>query len=274
MYNLSMSAPHHTSTTDPARELADICQWLHHKSDAAGFEFLAESFGVNAWSREFHQVVFCILDRADFLKKIVAELDHDEDYKSEAANHIDEFKLAFTHAGFANAWSQYGLTKVGPLNAQPLKKLSASVRREVSYPKLSDDEISKLLVDVAELESWLMEHQLAENDFIRQALIDGLASFRFRLERLGWLGWGYTTKSLRDVIAAYFALERTVPTATTSPDAEAMLRKVGGALEQIFLKAKVVKDVVAVGDVMIRAYGALSLVWHHTPVAGYLTHQV
>lgn len=153
-----------TATTDPARELADICARLSHKSDAAGYEFLAGCFEVEPWSREFFQIAFCILDRADFLKRIVADLDQDDDYKLEAANHIDEVKLAFTHAAFGNAWSQFGLAKVGPLNAQPLKMLSPSVRREVSYPKLSEGEISDLLIDVAQLEAWLNDHQLAQHD--------------------------------------------------------------------------------------------------------------
>ena len=85
----------------------------------------------------------------------------------------------------------------------PIKTLSYQIRQKVSYPKLDEDDRKELLAVVSELIEWLKEHQLKEQDFIRQAIVEGLEQFRFRLERFEWLGWGYTLGSLRDVVAAY-----------------------------------------------------------------------
>lgn len=261
-----------TDRTDPARELAEICDRLNVDSKRPGAEFLALKFEVEPWSREFYQIIFCILERADFLMRVLGAVDYDEDFRAEAIRHIEDMKLAFSQSSFGNAWNQVGIKKVGPLNAQPLKMLSPAVRREVAYPKLSAEEISEILAETEQLESWLAEQQLAEHDFIRQAILDGLAHFKFRMLRLNWLGWGYATESLREVTAAYFALERTGPTAAHSPNAEAVLRKVEETMKSVFKKTKVVTDVVSAGDIMLRGYGALMLTWQSGQIAGLLPH--
>lgn len=245
--------------TDPAREIAEICARLDVPSGERGDEFLAKQFEVETWSRDFYLIVFCIVERIQFLKGIIEKLDIDSDFQAEAIQHVLAIQAAFHTSGFANAWNVHGQHHVGAANAQPLKMLSPMVRQLASYPSLDDDERADLLSDVNDLCSWLKEHQLREQDFIRQALIEGLEQLAFRIGRLKWVGWGYSLESLKEVIGAYFALERTNPTAADNPDAEAVLRKVSSFCKVFYEKAKFGKDVVEVGDFALRMYGAIAM---------------
>ena len=224
--------------TDPARELADICVKLHCHPDKRGDQHLADVFDVQPWSAEFFQIIFCIVERADFLIDLIGELDLDQDYKTEAVNHINLVKEAFSRDALAGPWKNAGYQHIAPANVQPIKMLSLAVRQLVQYPKLSDEEAHAILAEVNELTDWLDQHQTKENDFIRQALLDGLKQFRFRLERVGWLGWGYTLDSLREVIGAYLALERGMPEPGIDPVAEAALKKVSALVTGFYKKTK------------------------------------
>lgn len=259
--------------TDPARELAELCTALGGVSTAAGDDHLASLFEVSPWSTEFYQIMACIVERAENLIRIVNGLDIDEDFKGEAIVHISMVKAAFAKNPLIHAWNAQGQgsTLLSGSNIQPIKMLSPLVRAKVSYPKLSDVDVQVILAETAEFEDWLIEHQIAEQDFIRQALIDGLKQFRFRMTKIQWLGWGYTFGSLRDVIAAYKLLETTVDP-ITNPDAEAVLRKSASFFVKIFAKVGVAKETVEKADFLLRAYGAINLVQQGTSVAGLLTH--
>lgn len=257
--------------TDPARELVDLCTKLYSGVGTRGDTFLAEVFGVPAWSKEFYQIVFSIIERADYLVAIVNELPLDDDFKREAAAHVDAIKQAFGPSGLMNAWNQFGTRALAAENVQPIKMLAAMVRQKVSYPKLSTEEVTELLAEVDELLDWLMGHQTKEQDFIRQAILEGLHQFRFRLERVGWVGWGYTLDSLREVIGAYMALERGLPTKGADPVAEAILLKVGVLVKDFYEKTKFFKEAVETGDFMLRAYGAVSLLRQGSGISGLLT---
>ena len=262
-----------TTLTDPARELADVCANLAPQSEERGDNYLAKHFGVPAWSREFYQILFCITDRADFLISVVADLDLDDDFKADAVSHIAGVKEAFSINGMSNAWKNFGAPRVGSQNAQPIKMLSALVRQKIAYPKLSDEELDELVAEVDTLAGWLTDHQIKEQDFIRQAILDGLSHFRFRLARLRWVGWGYTLESLRDVIGAYMALERGIQEASVDPVAKALLKKVGAFVKEFYEKTKFARDVTETGDFMLRAYGAVSLIAHGSHIAGLISSQ-
>jgi len=120
---------------------------------------------------------------------------------------------------------------------------------------------------------FLRDHQLERQDFIRQALIEGLEQFIFRLERLRWLGWGYSLEALKDVIGAYFALERGFDTEGGDQIMDATLRKVAGALRSIYSKAGAAKDVVETSDFFLKAYGAAAIYLNTSSggVSGLLT---
>lgn len=254
-----------SAITDPARELADLCSELKGGGKATGSDFLASKFGVPAWSAEFFQIIFVITKRIDDLALIVQDLEMDDDFKREAISHLKAIKQAFTQAGLNNAWSTVEERFLNSTNIQPIKMLSPYVRKSINYPKLDKGEQAQLVLEIAELESWLKEHQIVEQDFIRQALLDGVSQFKFRLERVGWLGWGYTISSLRDVISAYMALERGFPDANISPDAGAILMKTKAAIGVVFEKMKFAKDAWETGDFALKAYGAASLMLqaHH-----------
>lgn len=252
--------------TDPARELAELLTSLQAGNvTVAGSQFLAEKFEVEAWSQDFYRIIATIMDRLAALTAIVAELPLDEDYRFEMIGHVNEIATAFSPSGFQNAWQSFGADKLSARNVQPLKGLSGLVRQQIVYRKLSGEELAELEGTVGELIEWLSGHQLARQDFIRQALIDGLEHLRFRLSKCRWLGWGYTLDSLREVIAAYMLLERQEPTPQDNPDAEAVLAKVGAVIKAVYAKIETVKKVAETGDWLLKAYGAATLAQHALP---------
>jgi hypothetical protein len=216
-----------TSFTDPARELADLCQRLNQPSAANthAFNFLATQLEVPAWSAQFFALIFAIAQRIEDLKDIVETLEMDDDIRRETLTDLDAIKSAFSPNGLSNTWNNAMQNCLSPAQVKPLRTLSQQVRGKYPVPRLSADERETLLADVDQLLEWLREHQLVEQDFIRQALIDGLTQFRHRLERLEWVGWGYTLQSMRDVIGAYLALERGLPPQDQEPAATAILRR-------------------------------------------------
>lgn len=258
--------------TDPARELAELCGALQAASDHRGEDYLASVFGVEVWSREFYQIVFTIIERCSLVQRIIGDLDVDEDYKTELISRVTTIMGAFSATSMRQKWSQHGFQHVSEVHVGPLKAISGLARQRVAYARLSDDEIATIDGDVATLLEWLNEHQLAGEDFIRQALIEGLEHFRFRLSKLKWLGWGYTLDSLREVISAYMLLERSGIDRQSNPDAAAVLQKVGSVVQRIYGKVAATKDVAETGDWLLRAYGAGSLMYQsgQAAVAGLL----
>lgn len=264
--------PRMSTITDPARELVDICARLTINTSRSGQEVLAEAFGVEAWSTEFFQILFLISQRVDGLIQIVEVLEMDPDLRAEAVQHIRAIQYSFTPNGLQNAWSHSVSHYISPANVGPLKMLVPQVRAAKSYPKLDGEELAEILSLVEELSSWMEERQLRENDFVRQAIIDGLDQFHFRLSRIEWVGWGYSLQALRDVIGAYLALERGTPDLAAAPDADAVLRKVASLVSSVFDKIKVTKEFVETGDFMLKAYGATTLlIQGKQGIAGLLT---
>lgn len=259
--------------TDPARELSDLISDLSLSPNVQLDHELARNFGVEVWSPQFHRIIAIILDRFQDLLLCIDMIALDEDYKSLAKENIqfirrgflpDALRVAANHAS-ANFFSQE--------KVMPLSMLSGQIRPIRSYPKVDDAEQAELLEMLNELIGWLEEHQVSEQDFIRQALLDGLGQLRFRVERIKWLGWGYAMQGLRDVIAAYFALERGFPPDGSNTTAEAILKRVGEFVRSFFEKVGYAKDMVERGDFMLRAYGAVHLaVEGKTTIAGLLTH--
>lgn len=261
-----------TTLTDPAREYAELCEALAEESHAPGDAHLANKFGVKPWSSEFYQIVFCIIERANRLVELVDGLGLDEDFAEQALNHIAATRNAFGKEAITNTWYASGAKYLAPINVQPLKMLSPMIRAKVSYPRLSDAEADELQSAIEEFLGWLSDHQLSEQDFIRQALIDGLEQFHFRLSKVRWLGWGYTIQSLKDVIAAYKLLESSEPSPQSNPDAQAALIKGAKFFGRIFEVIGVTKEAAEKADFLLKAYGAISLIQHGTTVTGLLTH--
>lgn len=271
-YSWVASEDHMSKNTDPARELVTICEKLQNATNKRGDAFVARQMTVNPWSIEFFSILFCISERVEFLATIIGELDLDDDYKEQAIQHVRSIQSAFDGDSMSTSWNGTGAMRLGVNHVQPLKMLSPLVRQKVCYPELSPEERDELLELVRELRGWLEMQQLPEQDFIRQAIIEGLKQLIFRLERLEWVGWGYTLDSLREVISAYFALSHGLPEQDVAPVAHAMLKKLTVFVKAFYEKANLTKGVYETGDFMLKAYGAIALLGHQpTNIAGLLT---
>ncbi|MNQ92765.1 hypothetical protein D3C85_1081990 [compost metagenome] len=259
--------------TDPARELAELCAALQVETNKTGETFLAGRFAVDPWSREFFEIIFTITERCGTLQDIVRDLEIDDDFRDEMVGHVNAIMAAFSAQAMRAQWKDVGNKHLSPINVGPLKALSASVRQRVAYRKLDTAELAEILEETGNLLDWLREHQLEEQDFIRQAMIEGLERFQFRLERLAWLGWGYTLDSLREIIAAYMLLEREGIDPQDNPNAAAVLKKVGSVIQSVYERVATAKGVVETGDWLLKAYGAGSLVYQtgRPLIAGLLT---
>lgn len=258
--------------TDPAKELAQLCNSLTQSVDQKGDDYLAAKFNVDPWSVEFYKIIFCIIERIEEVQSISDTLEIDDDIKSNLKNNFSEIRRAFSKESLVGNWKPNG----GPHflrreNTGPIMMLSPLMRQKVTIPLLSPDEIQELLTEVQELEAWLNEHQLVEQDFIRQAIIDGLENFRFSLEHLNWVGIGYTLKSLREVIGAYLALERGLGPEADYPDSHAVLKKIGALCQSFYDKIEAVRKAKLNADFMLELYGAGSLYLDAQTVSGFLT---
>lgn len=258
--------------TDPARELADLCHQLSEASGDRGDDYLARRFSVPKWSAEFYQILFAINHKADFLIKTLQNTELDEDYRNEIAGHIENIKLAFSPSALNAPWTNAINHYIGPTQVGPVKILSGLIRNDYPLVKLNDEEISELIGEVDELLSWLREHQLQSADFIRQALIEGLTSFRFRLERIGWLGSGYVLASLKEVIAAYMALERGIINTNSDPIVASVLKKTQSYVNLVYEKTQSLKNLAETSDFVLKWYGAAELLLRgKQSIAGLLT---
>lgn len=259
--------------TDPARELSDLIRSLNLHPNKRFDEELAQIFGVEAWSSDFYQIIFTISFRIDELLTLIDSLPLDDDHKAETKEGLRTIQRAFGPNGLQNAFQYSQQNFLSPTQVQPLSTLSGLVRPIRPYSKLDDAEQAELLTMVDELIGWLEEHQLSEQDFIRQALIEGLKQLQFRLKRIKWLGWGYTLQGLRDVITAYFALERGLPQDGSNPPAQAMIKFVADFVRSFFEKAGFAKETIETGDFMLKAYGTVQLlIAGQTTIAGLLTY--
>lgn len=246
--------------TDPAHEFATLCTLIRPPSPKSGVEHLANIFKVEQHSHEFYEIIFSIIDRAWSLKSMLTQIDNAAHVAPIFERHIDNTLNAFRLTHLPGEWRSHGAPFLEDQNVSPIFALSAIIRPVISYPSLSDEERASLSEEVGTLIGWLEGHQIGEMDFIRQALIDGLHQFQFRLDRLNWLGWGYTLQSLRDVIGAYMALERGIDGNVENTTIEAMKLKVWEGIQKIYSSVGVAKDVYERGDFILRAYGAASIV--------------
>jgi hypothetical protein len=265
--NNQASEPGPVVITDPARELAELCQLLiGGAGNVPGDVYLGRHFAVQPYSTDFYRIVLAILQRFDYVESLLGDLGLDDDIKTEMLHHIRQIRSIFEGAGLQNQWSNFGANRLSPENVQPLKALSPTVRRAVSYPRISFDDADIIANDAQELLEWLAKANLADRDFIRGLLIESLQEFLFRLKHLRWVGVGYTLDGLRSVIRAYLALERGNVDPATEPVAEATLMKVGGLLKIIWEKTRFAREASETADWALKMYGACEAVSHGAPV--------
>ena len=254
--------------TDPALELATVCRCLMVQTDERGDEFLGKQFGVEPWSFMFFKIVFSIVERAERVGNIIEESQVDPMVKEAVLGHVGGIKTAFSRSSMATKWGAGGNIHLLS-HVPPLLTMSPEIRRIVSYPRPSVEEIEVAAADVRELLVWLRKHQLEEKDGIRVCLIEGLENLLLRIEKLGWLGWNETAQALRDVVGAYLAMERGFPEPELFPIAQATIAKIYGAVTRIYQAIGVTKEVADRGNLLLSIYGAWHLV-QENGVAGYI----
>lgn len=262
-----------TEVTDPAEEFAFLCRALHGSPNKSGADWLAQRFNTEPWTHEFYQVLFAIIERGYYLIDLVGRLPETEHISDQVTSNLLTILEAFNAQGLGANWNNTSARHLGPEHVSPILVLSAIIRPHVSYPKLGVEEQKEVLACVDELLVWLTDHQLVEQDFLREAMINGLKQFRFRLERLEWLGSGYAIESLKEVIGAYFALERGHVDDGSMPIVSATLKKVAEGLQDIYSKVGVAKEATDKADFLLKAYGAASLYAHANAggIVGLLT---
>jgi hypothetical protein len=246
--------------TDPAREIADFCKSIPNGATKTGDRHLADVFGVEAWSREYLEILSTFMDRTDFLIQIISELSLDADQLHEAQSHVKALQKICTKDVLVKRWDDTsgGLKIINSPHTSAVSALSGLVRQRVQYPKLDEKEIADVLSQIDQLLTWLDQHQLGDQDFIRHALILGLRTFRTRLSRVGWLGWDCAYEGLREVVAAYMALERGVPVPSDNTSAAAALMMTGKLLKGVWDKAGRINDGLDKLDVPVRLYALYS----------------
>lgn len=261
--------------TDPAEEFANVCRALRSSANESGADFLAGKFQTQPWTHEFYQILFAIVERGHYLKEVIENLDGAEHIASQLKTNIDNILSAFRAQSLGGSWKNAAPNYLGENNVGPVMVLSALIRPKISYPSLGPEERNEILQEVATLLGWLEDHQLQDRDFLRQAMIDGLKQFRFRLERVRWLGYGYALCSLKEVIGAYLALHRDYVDDGSMPMVGATLKKVEEGIRTIYQKAGVVKEFVETADFFVKAYGVAAMYVNASTggIAGLLTFQ-
>lgn len=243
--------------TDPARELGEIAHRLTVGSSHTGAALLAEQFGVPNWSTELMRIIASIMERADLVARIVRQSDMDEDHKNSALEHLAGFKGGFTGASLNNHWNNagHGLTIMKD-HGGPIQFLSQTVRPYVKYPKLTEEEVAEL---IEAIDIYLSEITKSDEgpDFVRQAIVDGLTSFRFQLEKLGWMGAGYALASFREVVAVYEMSHRHL-SSEHDLDAEAVLKGFGAILTSFKTKVEKAKAWKDTAETVWSLYGLAS----------------
>ena len=259
--------------TDPALDLSELCEELLRQNDnVPGHIALASHFNTEPWSVEFFEILFVITRRIDQLAEMVVSLKLRPTITDHAISHLKTLKNAFNQNGLQNQWSHSKTHYLSPAVVGPIRVLSIGIKPQYGYVKLNADEIVELVVDVDKLLEWLHEHQLREQDFFRASIIEGLTIFRFRLERLSWLGWGYALHALRDVISAYLAYHGHAHL-QAEPATDAILRKVVAYVGRVCKAAHVARDAAETAEFMLKAYGAVSLIAQgKQSIAGLLTY--
>jgi hypothetical protein len=224
--------------TDPATELADIADRLMQNAQVRGDQFLAQQFSVDPWSTELMRIIACIMERADLVNSIVQRSTMDDSHKRSAHDDLNRFKGGFTGEALRQNWNNSsnnsGMTIMKDWG-RPLKYLAQTVRAEVRYPKLSDNEIDEL---ISLINSYLAELSQSDEgpDFVRRAIEDGLNALKFQLHYIGWMGSGHVLAALREVMLVYEA-SRWELEQTTTLDSEAALKGLLGIIK--FAKGKI-----------------------------------
>jgi hypothetical protein len=247
--------------TDPARELASTLEQLtnHPDPNASVDTAIAGLARVDGWSSEFFLVLFELIRRCEIVEVEIRRLPLDEDVKTDSVRSIHRMKTYLNQKQIVNQKIAQAKSSLGGQNITILKMLSSQVRENISYEHLIPEQRDELLADVRALIGWLHQQQDQDTDFIRQALIEGLQSFEFRLDRLSWFGAGYVIDGLKDVLHAYLALQGAIPEVSNGDELiTAMLMKTKAFMGKAVKAFNFAKGASEDTGWVLQAYGAAS----------------
>lgn len=249
-------------TTDVANELAITLRKIKNFANSSSTleSKLADLFRTEVWSTEYYQTLFCLLDRCDEVAILSGTLDIDEEMQKITQSHISKIKQAFTSETMRQRSDSTFQHRLLDENISSIQMLSFALRKDHGYIKITPDIREDLINDINALLKWLEEKQLSEADFVRQALIDGLYTVRFKLDRFEWFGRLYCIKSMKEVISAYLILEGMTPEDSSQPDMEAMLKKTMIIVQKFNDTFSLVKSVADTAKFVLAVYGGTVLV--------------
>jgi hypothetical protein len=248
--------------TDFAMELSETFATLTDTQTVGGANYLADRFGVGAWSSEFMQIVICLNERITLTEVIAQSAIEDESVRAVAIATLDQAKTAFSIHSLSVHWRDHG-AKVSSDVINPLKLLSPSIRSAHSFIRLSEDAVTVLLEEADALIEHLKLHQLTDGDFLREATIDGLNLFRFRLQHFRWVGVHYIAGSLRAVSAGALGLRtiqagrRRKPTETVE-----MVERITSFVKKAYIGLHAAKDFADNVDFLTKSFDAGNAVIH------------
>lgn len=230
--------------TDPATELAEIALAIGSSSWSGraptGATLMARQFEVLAWSTDFYRIMTCILERVDLVHSLLNESDADSSVVTQGMEDLYAFQRAFdgnrlciTLDKDKNSHSTLqGMSR-------PLIYISSVIKRQQSYPKLDAQEAADLYIAI-EAYIQMLTDLPADPGFHKQAIIEGLKAFKFRLVKMRWMGAGYVLSSFRDLLHNFrYAQEQA--DISGNPDAKAALVGMWSILRSFKEKAETAK---------------------------------
>ena len=245
--------------TDPAKELAETLALIAREPNMPVAVKISQEALVEQWTPDFFRILFEITNRIDLVAQKIAELPIDEDVRKDALQSVSDIRAVFNDPNVLAQQNAQIRARITGSNATVLKMLSMMIREQVSYPLLSKEDRDEILNEVKTLRDWLSEIQSEEKDFVRQALIEGLDSFIFRLQRLEWLGHGFVLDGLRGVIQAYLSVQGARFANDSGAELQdAILAKAQGSIVRVLKVFDLTKDNTDRADWALRAYGAVS----------------
>jgi len=261
---------------DLALDLTALCDKVTtfgDSSDKLSLMALGDIFGYDSREARSLQIVSEINYRFKKLIDTISSLDLDQEQKvlaNAAAHQIGQHfsieSLSSLTLGQLQGALDYQEVRV-------IKMISPVLRAQnFSYPKIDVFLIDQLLTDVELILTWLKTQQDNDWDVVRHALIDGLESFYFKIQYFDIFGWPGAVTELREVIVAYFALERAGIDPINHPLEAAIVSRTFSTLKSAFEKLKMAKDIVETGETMLKWYGAaMAIVQGGAVVSGLLT---
>lgn len=256
--------------TDPASELAVVCQILSADYQHSAADFLALTFETTAYSREFFKVLFVIMEKIDELINIVDEIPIDISFIVTAKSMINEIALPLNPAGLQSSWNSGRSTRISAQKHFSLGMLSGYVKEKIRYPKLSEQESNELSIILDDLKSAIAQTDLNEVDFVRDAAINYIEESKFIVKRLHFFGWRYGIYSLKELVLLYFAVENMTKMPECSPQVIAFHQRLGAGLERLNQGFKVGRDWKDNFGILAISYGAGATLGNYLRAVGLL----